>query len=349
MADVEMEPAAAAAVTIGGLEVLPWVEKYRPKSLEYLVAHKDIINTIERFIETGTLPHLLLHGPPGTGKTSTIMACAKKMYGQSKYSSLCLELNASDERGIGVVREQIKGFASARQLFESKHPKLIILDEADHMTSAAQFALRRVIETYHKNARFCLIGNYANKIIPALQSRCTRFRFVPLNKDQVIGRVREICVEEKVTITDDGLAALAVLGRGDMRRVLNILQATALAFENDVTRNSVYLTTGQPLPEDIDSIYSTLLNQNFQASINYVEMMRNEKGYSLPDILTGLFEVSIEAQLPKEARQRLMPILADIEHRLSKGASERVQSGAVVAAFVAARENMAALAKQKGR
>ena len=169
----------------------PWVEKYRPSTLDDLVAHKEIIGVLRRLIQADKLPHTLLYGPPGTGKTSTILAAARDMYG-ANFKAMTLELNASDDRGIDVVRNQIKEFAGTRRLF-SRGIKLIILDEADMMTNDAQFALRRVIEKYTSNARFCLICNYANKIIPALQSRCTKFRFAPLAPDQVRGRATQGC------------------------------------------------------------------------------------------------------------------------------------------------------------
>merc|ERR1719476_649399 len=175
--------------TVAGKEQLPWVEKYRPSSLQELVAHEDITRMIERMMVKKQLPHMLLHGPPGTGKTSTITALAKTMY-KEKYKAMTLELNASDARGIDVVREQIKTFVSVKQLFSaaagsaSGQPKLVILDEADNMTNSAQFALRRMIEQYAPNARFIIICNYSSKIIPALQSRCTKLRFAPLSQEQ---------------------------------------------------------------------------------------------------------------------------------------------------------------------
>ena len=159
---------------------LPWVEKYRPSALQELISHEDIICTIRKFISEEKLPHLLFYGPPGTGKTSTILACAKELYSPKEFNSMVLELNASDDRGINVVRNQILSFASTRTIFNSGY-KLVILDEADAMTNDAQNALRRIIEKYTDNVRFCLICNYLTKIIPALQSRYVYFYFNALS------------------------------------------------------------------------------------------------------------------------------------------------------------------------
>lgn len=145
---------------------IPFVEKYRPDDLEHIISHHEIVSTIRRFIEGRKLPHLLFHGPPGTGKTSCMIAIAKELYGKN-YRNMTLELNASDDRGIDVVREKIKSFCSTQQLM-SKGIKLVILDECDSMTNAAQFALRRIVEKYTRTTRFCLICNYVSKLIPAL-------------------------------------------------------------------------------------------------------------------------------------------------------------------------------------
>ncbi|CAI8055030.1 Replication factor C subunit 5 [Geodia barretti] len=202
---------------------LPWVEKYRPQNLDELISHRDIISTIQRFMCEDRLPHLLFYGPPGTGKTSTILACARTLYAPREFNSMVLELNASDDRGIGIVRGAILSFASTRTIFKSGF-KLIILDEADAMTNDAQNALRRVIEKFTENVRFCLICNYLSKIIPALQSRCTRFRFGPLEPKQMELRLQHVIKEEGVSVQPDGVESLITLSGGDMRRALNVLQ-----------------------------------------------------------------------------------------------------------------------------
>jgi replication factor C subunit 3/5 len=203
---------------------------------------------------------LLFYGPPGTGKTTTILAIAKKLYGP-KWKSMVLELNASDDRGIDVVREQIKNFASTKTIFNSGF-KLIILDEADNMTQAAQAALRRVIEKYTRNVRFCLICNYVSKIIPALQSRCTRFRFGPLKLDQIEKRLGFIIEREGVKIDESGNQALLKLSNGDMRRALNIMQACHAAYDL-VDETAVYTCTGHPLPKDIQMMVRWMMSEEF--------------------------------------------------------------------------------------
>ncbi|KAM7309791.1 replication factor C subunit 5 isoform X1 [Ixodes scapularis] len=247
---------------------LPWVEKYRPNKLDDLIAHEDIISTINRFINEDRLPHLLFYGPPGTGKTSTILACARQIYGPKEFGSMVLELNASDDRGIGIVRGEILNFASTKTIFKSGF-KLIILDEADAMTNDAQNALRRVIEKFTENARFCLICNYLSKIIPALQSRCTRFRFGPLSLSQMSPRIEHVIEQERLTVTEDGKKALMDLAQGDMRKALNILQSTSMAFE-EVTENNVYQCVGHPLKSDISNMVTTLLNEDFAFSYDRI-------------------------------------------------------------------------------
>nr|XP_053628231.1 replication factor C subunit 5-like isoform X3 [Cherax quadricarinatus] len=228
------------------------------------ICHVHSQEIVERFIDEDHLPHLLFYGPPGTGKTSTILACARKLYAPKEFSSMVLELNASDDRGIGVVRQQILSFASTRTIFKSGF-KLVILDEADAMTNDAQNALRRVIEKFTDNVRFCLICNYLSKIIPAIQSRCTRFRFGPLSSDQILPRLNYVIEQEKVAVTDDGRKALLALSGGDMRRVLNILQSTSMAYK-EVTEDNVYTCVGHPLRSDITNIINWMLNEQLDTA-----------------------------------------------------------------------------------
>lgn len=217
-------------------------------------------------MQADQLPHLLFYGPPGTGKTSTIMALARRLYGK-QFKNHVLELNASDDRGIDVVRGQIKSFASTRNVFSTQQDtfKLIVLDEADAMTQAAQAALRRVIEQYTKNVRFCLICNYVNKIIPAIQSRCTRFRFSPLDTAQVARRVDYVIDAEHCQVEPAARDAILTLAKGDMRRALNILQACHAAG-GVIDEDAVYNCTGHPHPRDIETAFQAMLQQEFTTS-----------------------------------------------------------------------------------
>ncbi|RKP14498.1 DNA replication factor [Piptocephalis cylindrospora] len=316
-------------------EHLPWVEKYRPSTLEDLISQGDIIQTIKNFIAENRLPHLLFYGPPGTGKTSTILACARQMYGE-KYRSMILELNASDDRGIDVVRDQIKTFASTRRMFDTG-VKLVILDEADAMTSAAQAALRRVMEKYTNNVRFCLICNYSSKIIPALQSRCTRFRFSPLKPEQIRNRLDYILGLEQVHISSQGKDALMRLSKGDMRRVLNILQACHAAATTSgaekINEEDVYHCTGQPDPNDVQRIVTTLMNDSFASAHSVLQQLRVVKGLALLDILGEVGEYLDSIEIPQPMRIYLLEKLADLEYRLTSGATEHLQVTALVGIF----------------
>jgi replication factor C subunit 3/5 len=327
-----MSKAAAAR------ETKMWVEKYRPEMLGEVISQKNVIDTITKLVDARKMPHLLFYGPPGTGKTTTILACARQLNGKS-FQSMTLELNASDDRGIAVIREQIKTFASTKQKF-SKGFKLIILDEADAMTSAAQFALRRVIEKYTKNCRFCLICNYVNKIIPALQSRCTKFRFAPLERTDIDAHLRDIAKRERVTLTDDGLASIIRLSNGDMRKCLNIMQATHTSYPERVDLTAVHLTTGAPMPKDIETIMHSLLNENFSKAYATIRKMQLDKGLALVDIVTGVHRLVLRMKLPSMMLCQVLKELADLEHRLSVATQEKVQLAALVGVFQIVRNEL---------
>jgi len=322
---------------------LPWVEKYRPKSLDDLISHKDIVSTIQRFINEDKLPHLLFYGPPGTGKTSTILAVARQLYAPQEFSSMVLELNASDDRGIGIVREQVLGFASTRTIFKSKF-KLVVLDEADAMTKDAQNALRRIMEKYTENTRFCLICNYLTGIIDAIQSRCTRFRFGPLDPEQMTSRLNDVIKEESADVTEDGMQALVRLGKGDMRRSLNILQCTHVGFSL-VNEENVYMTTGNPLRSDIQQIIDWMLNEDFTTAYTNISTMKSTKGLALGDILMEVHTFVHRIDFPQAVRITLLDKLAEAEYRLSAGTSEKLQLSGLIAAFQCVRDTVAAEAR----
>jgi len=334
--------AASNMATEGSAREDVWVEKYRPKRLEDVAAHKEIVETIGKLTRANRLPHLLLYGPPGTGKTSTVLAVAKEMYGNS-YQSMTLELNASDDRGINVVRHQIQEFASTRRIFSTGY-KLVILDECDAMTKDAQFALRRIIEKYTRSTRFCLICNYVSRIIPALQSRCTRFRFAPLSPDCVLERLEYVANRESVPVEKDGLEAVCAISRGDMRKALNVLQSTYLAHDK-VTEEGVYTCTGNPLPKDIEAIVGFLLNDSIQDAYEKISKLKLAKGLALADLVTELHPWVFRLSIPQTVRMDLVDVLASVEHRLAYGTSEKIQLGDVIAAFTSARRNIIAAAQ----
>ncbi|WKY01869.1 hypothetical protein Q1695_015687 [Nippostrongylus brasiliensis] len=318
---------------------LPWVEKYRPQSLDDMVSHEEIIKTLTRFVKSNKLPHLLFYGPPGTGKTSAILAVVNTMYSQKQRKSMVLELNASDDRGIGIVRDEIITFAQTKSLHldkDSTDLKFVILDEADAMTKDAQNALRRVIEKYTANVRFCIICNYLSSIIPAIQSRCTRFRFAPLSLEHITPKLEYVIAEEKLKVTEDGKRAILKLCGGDMRRVLNILQSAAMAF-SVIDETNVYVCVGQPTPKHIEKILQILMNDSFAACCRKLQEECGGQGYALVDVLTRLHDLIFELDLPSNVVICLIAALAETEQRLSVGTSDRIQIGGIVAAFMRSR------------
>lgn len=350
---------SAANLPVEAEDTLPWVEKFRPSSLSDVSGHHDILATINKFVDANRLPHLLLYGPPGTGKTSTVLALARRIYGGKNMRQMVLELNASDDRGIDVVREQIKTFSSTKQIFAGSFDKtaqtdsianfkLIILDEADAMTSTAQMALRRIMEKYTANTRFCIIANYTHKLSPALLSRCTRFRFSPLKDQDIRQLVDKVIETEKVNIAPDAVSSLVTLSKGDMRRALNVLQACHASstplrppgskpipeseIQRDlITNETIFDCIAAPHPADINTITQTLLTtSDIGSCLSTINTLKKTKGLALADILTAMAEQLAEVDVPAQTRVAWLEGLADIEFRLSGGGSERVQTGGLV-------------------
>jgi replication factor C subunit 3/5 len=223
---------------------------------------------------------------------------------QQLHRQQVLELNASDDRKLDVVREQIKNFASTRTIFSSQF-KLVILDEADAMTQAAQMALRRVIEKFTTNTRFCLICNYVNRIIPALQSRCTRFRFQPLPEQVVRERLQEIAQLEGVTVLDAGIDGILHLSKGDMRKCLNIMQSASM-FSATIDESAVYSTVGAPPPSVVSATVHVLLNQPLNEAVEHVRALMTTSGVAVQDLITELHGFVVRMRLPPKVMLYLL-------------------------------------------
>jgi replication factor C subunit 3/5 len=331
---------------------LPWVEKYRPDKISNIIAHEEILNTLSTLMEKNNFPHVIFYGPPGTGKTTTILACAKHMYGES-FTNMVLELNGSDDRGINVVREQIKEFSQS-EIFSNevfnvnkKKHKLVVLDEADSMTYDAQFALRRVIETYTNTTRFCLICNYSTKIIPSLQSRCITFRFSPIPILDHIKHIEKIVKLEKINTDAEVINEIIKLSDGDMRKSLNILQSLHMTCDysnsfisSNISNNfstsfidldSLYKNIGYPLPKEKKLITETIIKSDIITAFNYVKKLEEQKSLSLNDILNELVSYIITNKVYTPIKTaRIISKLSEIEFYLAGNINTSIQLGAII-------------------
>ena len=312
-------------------EYLPWIEKYRPHHFDSIISNEQNLTILKNMLKNGSLPHLLFHGTSGTGKTSTIMALAKQLY-NNNINLMVMKLDASDDRGINSVREEIKGFAEKKNMFQ-KGVKLIILDEADSMTFDAQFALRRIIEKYSETTRFCLICNYENKIIPAIRSRCANFRFNPIFKNEIINTLKNIANNEKLDISDDAIYIIADLSNGDLRKGINFLQSISMK-SNIINENLCYETAGLPTKNEIDLIYNTLINNNlnFNELFNILNNIIKNNGYSL-DIILKQITLKILNDTIKN-KDQLLSDLADLENKLSKSIFMDIYLSSLISIFI---------------
>jgi len=259
-----------------------WIEKYRPKVLEDVVGQDEIIERLQAYVKTKNVPHLMFAGPAGTGKTTSVIAMSKQLFGDTWRQNFN-ELNASDERGIGIVRGKIKDFARTAPM--GKNPfKIIFLDEADSLTTDAQSALRRTIEKYSHICRFVLSVNYSSKIIEPIQSRCTIFRFSPIKNDDIKKYIRKIASKEKLEVTADGLETLIFISRGDLRKAINILQVGA-STNKKITAEVLYETSATAKPEDVKNLINSALAGNFMAARNQLYDLLIQYGLSGEDVI----------------------------------------------------------------
>lgn len=304
-----------------------WIEKYRPRSLGEVVGHEEITERLEQYVARDELPNLLFSGPAGVGKTSAAHSIARELYGDN-WNEYFLELNASDERGIDVVRDRIKNFA--RSSFGEYNYRIIFLDEADSLTSDAQSALRRTMEQFSHNTRFILSCNYSSRIIDPIQSRCAVFRFSPIDDESVAQQIREIASMEDIKVRDDGIDAIVYAAAGDMRKAINALQAAAVMGET-VTEDSVYTITSTARPEEIHEIVSNALTGEFTAARMVLDDLLTNKGLSGGDIINQIHRSVWDFDIEEEAAVRLMDRLGEADYRITEGANERVQLEALLA------------------
>lgn len=244
---------------------LPWVEKYRPVFLDDIVGNTETIERLKIIAKDGNMPHVIISGMPGIGKTTSILCLARQLLGDA-YKEAVLELNASDERGIDVVRNRIKGFAQKKVTLPAGRQKIVILDEADSMTSGAQQALRRTMEIYSGTTRFAFACNQSNKIIEPLQSRCAILRYSRLTDGQVVKRLYQICKAEEVEYSDDGIAALVFSAEGDMRQAINNLQSTSAGF-GFVNGDNVFRVVDSPHPIKVQAMIRSCHEQKVDEAL----------------------------------------------------------------------------------
>ena len=321
--DAESESTAST-----GREI--WIEKYRPQTLQDVYGQEDTIRRLQSYVDRDDLPHLLFAGPAGVGKTTSATAIARELYGDDWRGNF-LELNASDERGIDVVRDRIKNFARS-QMTRKYDYRLIFLDEADSLTSDAQSALRRTMEQFSDNTRFILSCNYSSKIIDPIQSRCAVFRFSPLADQAVRRQVEDIAATEGIETTEAGVDALVYYADGDMRRAINALQAAATTGEV-VDEENVFTVTSTARPEDVREMVEAAVEGDFPAARAKLATLLNDVGMAGGDVIDQLHRSVWEFDLGDREAARLMDRIGEADYRIAEGANEQVQLEALLASL----------------
>jgi replication factor C small subunit len=316
-------------------EALMWVEKYRPKTLDEVVGLKDIVESLKAFMKNPkTMPHLMLAGIPGTGKTTIALAIAHELYG-SNWRNFTLELNASDERGIDTVRDRIKDFSRySRSGFGEIPFALIILDECDQMTGPAQTALRRIMETSSRTSRFILICNQSSKIIEPIQSRCAIFRFSRLDKQAMKEQLQCIATKENITLQPEAADRIVDYSEGDLRHAINALQ-TASAYKPDcVDEKTVSMVIGEASPMQVQKMIRKALYGDFIEARKTMYEIMGSFGFSGNEIIRQVQrEISKMSDLTPEQKAEISNIIGEYDYRLTQGANSDIQLSALLAQF----------------
>jgi len=302
-----------------------WVEKNRPKNLEEVCYQDDVKKILKNFITNKNIPHLLFFGPSGCGKTSTILSLARDLFG-NEYKNRIKELNASDERGINVIREKIKNYAQESISINNNLPpwKIIILDEADNMTIESQYALRRIMEEYSKVTRFCIICNYHNKIIDPIVSRCSLFRFKPIPDKIIKSQLTLISNKENFNCTNKVLEKICSYCRGDLRKAINFLQRCNNCFGDKITSMVIDEISGVISLDTLEKFIENCINKNEKEVLNFIEFFYYS-GYSLVNQVFSLHNILIKSKITDESKCNIILILIEIDQNLIKGSDELIQ------------------------
>ena len=304
-----------------------WTEKYRPDTLSEVVGQEEIIDRLSAFVEEESIPHMLYAGPAGTGKTTSAVALAKDLYGD-QWNQNFMETNASDERGIDVVREKIKDFARTKPI-EAEY-KIIFLDEADALTPDAQQALRRTMEQFTENCRFILSCNYSSKIIDPIQSRCAVFRYNRLEEDDVKNYIQRIGESEGFKVSEDALEAVMRVSDGDLRRVTNVLQ-TASIQNSEIEEEDVYGVAASLRPEEITQVLELALNERFMDARDQLSDLMIERGLDGQDVIDSIHREVYDLDISEQAKLTIIDNLGEFEFRISEGGSPDIQIEALLA------------------